>query len=273
MIALSRRQFVGVVVALAGTALLADSPAVAQKRGGTAVIAQEAGPATLDMHFSTNIATRNVVMQVFEQLITRDENNAPLLELAESLTESDTIQLAQNSPRTQQPVPGSLSTPQLQQYYRDSANDIKFIYSADPVTVLARRNLGYVTTPYTQWTSDDLVQIYNNPRTRITFESLHNMFKAARGGQGDPVAIELLRELAPTRCNRDFQCFRSIFNQAIDRLNTRRGSIDLPPELRDRAVAALSDSSIILADANPENVQLSLIKMNLEDNISAVRAA
>jgi peptide/nickel transport system substrate-binding protein len=88
MIALSRRQFVGVVVALAGTALLADSPAVAQKRGGTAVIAQEAGPATLDMHFSTNIATRNVVMQVFEQLITRDENNAPLLELAESLTES-----------------------------------------------------------------------------------------------------------------------------------------------------------------------------------------
>src|SRR5262245_55228475 len=74
------------VAALAALALAA--PASAQKRGGTAVIAQEAGPATLDMQFSTNIATRNVVMQVFEQLITRDESNAPMLELAESMTES-----------------------------------------------------------------------------------------------------------------------------------------------------------------------------------------
>ena len=74
--------------ALTALTLLAAPPASAQKRGGTAVIAQEAGPATLDMHFSTNIATRNVVMQVFEQLITRDESNAPMLELAESMVES-----------------------------------------------------------------------------------------------------------------------------------------------------------------------------------------
>ncbi len=74
---------------LAGFLVLAvATPSMAQKRGGTAVIAQEAGPATLDMHFSTNIATRNVVMQVFEQLMTRDEANAPMLELAESLAES-----------------------------------------------------------------------------------------------------------------------------------------------------------------------------------------
>lgn len=73
---------------LAGLALFAAAPASAQKRGGTAVIAQEAGPATLDMHFSTNIATRNVVMQVYEQLMTRDESNAPMLELAESMSES-----------------------------------------------------------------------------------------------------------------------------------------------------------------------------------------
>jgi peptide/nickel transport system substrate-binding protein len=73
---------------LAGLALFVAAPASAQKRGGTAVIAQEAGPATLDMHFSTNIATRNVVMQVYEQLMTRDESNAPMLELAESMSES-----------------------------------------------------------------------------------------------------------------------------------------------------------------------------------------
>jgi len=75
-------------LALAGAAALAASPAFAQKKGGTAVIGQEAGPPTLDMHFSTNIAARNVVMQMFEQIITRDENNAPMLELASSVEES-----------------------------------------------------------------------------------------------------------------------------------------------------------------------------------------
>jgi peptide/nickel transport system substrate-binding protein len=74
--------------AAAAVAVLLSHDALAQKRGGTAVIAQEAGPATLDMHFSTNIATRNVVMHVFEQLITRDESNAPIPELAESFAES-----------------------------------------------------------------------------------------------------------------------------------------------------------------------------------------
>jgi peptide/nickel transport system substrate-binding protein len=75
-------------LALAGATALTASPAWAQKKGGTAVIGQEAGPPTLDMHFSTNIAARNVVMQMFEQLITRDESNAPMLELASSVEES-----------------------------------------------------------------------------------------------------------------------------------------------------------------------------------------
>jgi hypothetical protein len=183
-------------------------------------------------------------------------------------------QLAQNSPLTQQPVPRSLSTPQLQQYYRSSADDIKFIYSADPVSVAARRNQGYVTTPYTQWTSNDLVQIHDNPRTSVLFRDLHNMFRSAQGGRGDPVAIEELRGLAPTRCNRDFQCFRSIFNEAIDRINARRGSIDLPPEVRDRALAALGNSDITLTDSNPQDLQLSFTtERNLAANLSTVRVA
>lgn len=152
---------------------------------------------------------------------------------------------------------------------------IKFNYSDDPVTAAARRNLGDVLNPYTRWTSSDLVQLYRNPDTRIFFDVMHNMFKAARGGQGDQVAIEELRGLAPTRCNRDFQCFRSIFNEAIDRINSQpqRGSIELPQELRDRALAALRDSSITLADSNPENVQLNLNQGNPATNLSAVRAA
>ena len=75
-------------LALIGAAAFAATPAHAQKKGGTAVIGQEAGPPTLDMHTTTNIAARNVVMQMYEQLITRDENNAPMLELAESLVEA-----------------------------------------------------------------------------------------------------------------------------------------------------------------------------------------
>ncbi len=70
-----------VSLCLLGAVALAQ-PAFAQKKGGTAVIGQEAGPPTLDMHFTTNIAARNVVMQIYEQLITRDESNAPMLELA-----------------------------------------------------------------------------------------------------------------------------------------------------------------------------------------------
>jgi peptide/nickel transport system substrate-binding protein len=78
------------IVGAALVALVAFMPlqAEAQRRGGTAVIAQEAGPPTLDMHFATAIATRNVSMQIYEQLITRDERNAPMLELAESLEQS-----------------------------------------------------------------------------------------------------------------------------------------------------------------------------------------
>ena len=58
--------------------------AQAQKRSATLVFGQEAPPPTLDPHFSTSIATRNVAMHIFEQLVTRDENNAVIPELAES---------------------------------------------------------------------------------------------------------------------------------------------------------------------------------------------
>ena len=40
-------------------------------------------PPTLDPHFSTSISTRNIAMHIFEQLVTRDENNDVIPELAE----------------------------------------------------------------------------------------------------------------------------------------------------------------------------------------------
>ena len=159
--------------------------------------------------------------------------------------------------------------------FRLFARTIKSVFRDDPAYIAARKTRNDVARPYTQWTSDDLVLIYNHPKTRIHFDVLHEMFKAARGGQGDPVAIELLRELAPMRCNRDFQCFRSIFNEAIDRINSQRqrGSIELPLEPMDRSVAALVDRGITFADSNLGDAQPNLPRINLAAKPSTVRAA
>jgi peptide/nickel transport system substrate-binding protein len=74
-----------VAALLIGTGLAAGlQPAQAQKRSASLVFGQEAPPPTLDPHFSTSIATRNVAMHVFEQLVTRDENNDVIPELAQS---------------------------------------------------------------------------------------------------------------------------------------------------------------------------------------------
>lgn len=72
----------------AGTLGWTDALA-APKRGGTLVFGQEAPPPTLDPFFSTSISTRNIAMHIFEQLVTRDENNDVMPELAESWKISD----------------------------------------------------------------------------------------------------------------------------------------------------------------------------------------
>jgi len=73
------------LAACAAVACLATMPQdlLAQKRNPTLTFGQEAPPPTLDPHFSTSIATRNVAMHIFEQLVTRDENNAVIPELAQ----------------------------------------------------------------------------------------------------------------------------------------------------------------------------------------------
>jgi peptide/nickel transport system substrate-binding protein len=56
--------------------------------GGDLVFAQEANINTLDQMTSNTISTRNIAMNMYESLMTRDENNHPILELAESMNES-----------------------------------------------------------------------------------------------------------------------------------------------------------------------------------------
>jgi peptide/nickel transport system substrate-binding protein len=73
-------------------ALFAAETAQAQfqcpRKGGDFVFAQEAKANSLDQHVSSTISTRNIAMNVFESLMTRDENMAPIPELAAEVIES-----------------------------------------------------------------------------------------------------------------------------------------------------------------------------------------
>jgi peptide/nickel transport system substrate-binding protein len=77
--------------ALAGATFLASGGAMAQtpfqcpRSGGDLIYALEARVPSLDWHVSNSTASRNVALNVFESLVTRDENMNPTLELAQSL--------------------------------------------------------------------------------------------------------------------------------------------------------------------------------------------
>jgi peptide/nickel transport system substrate-binding protein len=78
---------------VAGLLAMAATPALAAKfecpkKGGDLVFGGEAKVNSLDQYASNTISTRNNAMNIFESLMTRDENNNPILELAESMTES-----------------------------------------------------------------------------------------------------------------------------------------------------------------------------------------
>ena len=81
---LGRKAVAGLAAAMALATFFAHGAEAAPKRGGTLIFAQEAPPPTLDPHFSTSISTRNIAMNVFEQLVARDENNGVVAELAEN---------------------------------------------------------------------------------------------------------------------------------------------------------------------------------------------
>jgi peptide/nickel transport system substrate-binding protein len=79
-------------LALAGLTLAAGpAPATTFKCphvGGDFVFGQEANINSLDQMTSSTISTRNVAMNMFEALMTRDENFSPILDMADSMTES-----------------------------------------------------------------------------------------------------------------------------------------------------------------------------------------
>ncbi|HZF74510.1 MAG TPA: ABC transporter substrate-binding protein [Acetobacteraceae bacterium] len=87
-----QRSIRGAFAAATLGVLVATSPAAAQRfqcpaRGGDLVFGQEANVNSLDQMTSNTISTRNIAMNIYESLMTRDENNNPILELAEGMEE------------------------------------------------------------------------------------------------------------------------------------------------------------------------------------------
>ena len=81
--------FTGATLALTtGAALAQTQPFQCPRTGGDLVYGLEARVPSLDVHTSGSGATRNVGMNIYESLVTRDESMNPTLELAESLVVS-----------------------------------------------------------------------------------------------------------------------------------------------------------------------------------------
>jgi peptide/nickel transport system substrate-binding protein len=70
------------------TSLASAAPFKCPHVGGEFVFGQEANVNSLDQPASNTISTRNIAMNIFETLMTRDENNNPITDLAESYMES-----------------------------------------------------------------------------------------------------------------------------------------------------------------------------------------
>src|SRR4051812_29499849 len=83
-----KREFLASVLLLGMTAAASAEPFKCPRTGGDFVFGQEANINTLDQMSSATISTRNIAMNIYETLMTRDENNNPILELAASMNEA-----------------------------------------------------------------------------------------------------------------------------------------------------------------------------------------
>jgi peptide/nickel transport system substrate-binding protein len=69
-------------------ALSVGAPAIAQRRGGDCIVAQQAAPPTLDAVTSSAEASRNITLHIFETLLARDEAANVKPDLAEGVNVS-----------------------------------------------------------------------------------------------------------------------------------------------------------------------------------------
>src|SRR3954462_574404 len=79
----------GLMASLAiGAAQVRAEPFKCPHVGGNFTFGQEANINSLDQMTSGTISTRNIAMNMFEALMTRDENFNPILDLAAAVTEA-----------------------------------------------------------------------------------------------------------------------------------------------------------------------------------------
>ena len=83
-----RARIAAIALGVLATGPVAAATFKCPKVGGTFTFGQEANVNSLDQMTSNTISTRNIAMNIFEALTTRDENNNPILDLAESMTEA-----------------------------------------------------------------------------------------------------------------------------------------------------------------------------------------
>ena len=74
--------------AIVATLAFAAAPFKCPHVGGNFTFGQEANINSLDQMTSSTISTRNIAMNMFEALMTRDENINPITDLAASVTEA-----------------------------------------------------------------------------------------------------------------------------------------------------------------------------------------
>src|SRR4051794_13383759 len=83
-----KREFLASVLLLGLGAAANAETFKCPRTGGNFTFGQEANINSLDQMTSATISTRNIAMNIYETLMTRDENNHPILELAESMAEA-----------------------------------------------------------------------------------------------------------------------------------------------------------------------------------------
>jgi peptide/nickel transport system substrate-binding protein len=76
----------GAVLPLLAQGLAAQTRFECPRKGGDLIFALEAKPASLDQHTVNSSAARNIAMNVFEALVTRDQSMNPTLDLAQSVS-------------------------------------------------------------------------------------------------------------------------------------------------------------------------------------------
>lgn len=84
----ARLSLAGAVVALISGNQAISAPFQCPNTGGEFTFAQDANVNSLDPMASSTISTRNIALNIFESLMTRDNKNMPIPELAESVSEA-----------------------------------------------------------------------------------------------------------------------------------------------------------------------------------------